>query len=119
APDSAYAATMMDPGMASGYAPSAGGGARLVALDGPYAGQFFPLTGEISIGRDPSQSIPLGGDGTASRHHPPLSPTNGSWVLTDSGSSNGTWINGVRIQTQPLFPGDTIRIGGTQFRFEA
>ena len=42
----------------------------------------------------------------------------GEHRLFDEGSANGTWVNGVRIQEQPLYPGDSIRIGQTQFQFE-
>jgi pSer/pThr/pTyr-binding forkhead associated (FHA) protein len=38
--------------------------------------------------------------------------------VRDEGSSNGTFVNGVRIQEQPLFPGDIIRVGSTELRFE-
>jgi hypothetical protein len=116
APDPAYAATMMDPG---NYAAPAGG-PRLVVFEGPYAGNVFPLgAAELGIGRDPGQDIPLSADSAASRRHARLIGTYNGWVLRDEGSSNGTWVNGVRIQEQPLFPGDTVRIGATQFRFEA
>jgi pSer/pThr/pTyr-binding forkhead associated (FHA) protein len=111
---------MMDPGQMPGYGvPGAGGSARLVAIGGPCAGQVFPLSGaELGIGRDPAQEISLSSDGAASRRHARLLPANGAWILRDEGSSNGTWINGVRIHEQALFPGDTVTIGGSQFRFE-
>jgi pSer/pThr/pTyr-binding forkhead associated (FHA) protein len=116
--DPAYAATMMAPGP-GGYG-MATGAAQLVAIDGPHTGQVFPLQGmEAGIGREPSQEIAISADGTASRRHARVYQMNGSWVLRDEGSSNGTWVNGVRIQEQPLFPGDVVRIGNTQFRFEA
>jgi pSer/pThr/pTyr-binding forkhead associated (FHA) protein len=80
----------------------------------------FPLTGmEAGIGRDPAQEIPLAGDGTASRRHARVYQVQGGWMLRDEGSSNGTWVNGVRVQEQPLFPGDAVRVGQTEFRFEA
>ncbi|HTE20735.1 MAG TPA: FHA domain-containing protein, partial [Armatimonadota bacterium] len=104
-PDPAYGATMMDPGPAGGYAPVDAGGPRLVATNGPFAGQVFPLmTADVGIGRDPSQDISVNGDSTASRRHARLTYGANGWILRDEGSSNGTWINGVRIQEQPLFP---------------
>lgn len=118
AQDPAYGATMLDP--AGGYAAPDPGGPRFVATAGPYAGQAFPLQAqELWIGRDPAQDVPLPADSTASRRHARVYYSNGSWVLRDEGSSNGTWVNGVRIQEQPLFPGDNIRIGQTFFQFEA
>lgn len=117
-PDPAYAATMMV-GEQGGYA-GAETGPQLTAIDGPHAGQVFPLTAmECGIGREPSQEIPLSADGTASRRHAQLCYVNGTWLIRDQGSANGTWVNGVRVQEQPLFPGDIIRVGHTQLRFEA
>jgi pSer/pThr/pTyr-binding forkhead associated (FHA) protein len=113
-------ATMVVPAAGGGFAPGDGGGARLVAIAGPHAGQVFPLHGmEAGIGREPTQEIPLAGDSTASRRHARLVNTGAGWLLRDEGSSNGTWVNGVRVQEQPLFPGDTVRVGQSQFRFEA
>jgi pSer/pThr/pTyr-binding forkhead associated (FHA) protein len=115
--DPGYGATVMDP--AGGYAPAAAG-PLLFGIEGPFTGQAVPLMSEqVAIGRDPSQDLPLVGDSTASRRHAVLYYTNGSWVLRDEGSSNGTWVNGVRIQEQPLFPGDEVRIGHSRFRFDA
>jgi pSer/pThr/pTyr-binding forkhead associated (FHA) protein len=118
--DPAYAATVMDPsgmGYPGGAAPA---GPRLVVTGGPYVGQAFPvLWQEAGIGRDPSQEIPLPADNTASRRHARLVAGPMGLTLRDEGSSNGTWVNGVRIQEQPLQPGDTIRIGGTYLTFEA
>ncbi len=117
--DPAYAATMVDPGYGAAPMAGPGGGARLVGMDGPYAGQVFPIVGmETGIGRDPAQDIAISSDGTASRRHARILCDNGSWFVRDEGSSNGTWVNGVRIQEQPLFPGDMVKVGATNFRFE-
>ncbi len=117
--DPAYAPTVLTPGMA-GYGPVDGGaGPRLVAVDGPLTGQHFYLqTEETGIGRDPSQEIALHGDSTASRRHARVVYSPNGWFIRDEGSSNGTFVNGIRVQEQPLAPGDTIRIGQTQFRFD-
>lgn len=118
--DPAYAATVMDPGAMPQYSGAADvEGPRLVAVGGPHAGQVFALTSEVMpIGRDPGQLIPLTSDSTASRRHASVQYVNGAWSVRDEGSSNGTWVNGVRIQDQPLFPGDVIRVGSSELRFE-
>jgi pSer/pThr/pTyr-binding forkhead associated (FHA) protein len=117
--DPAYAATVMDPGGYGAPAAPAGSGPRLVAFEGPYAGQVFPLmAAEAGIGRDPAQDISLSQDTTTSRRHARIYNAGNGWVVRDEGSSNGTWITGVRIQEQALFPGDAVRVGHTQFRFE-
>jgi hypothetical protein len=116
-PGGAYAATVMDPG--PGYGAGPGTGPCLVATGGPYAGQSFALGGtEMGIGRDPGQELALPGDTTASRRHARFYLSATGWVLRDEGSANGTWVNGVRIHEQPLFPGDEIRVGQSQFRFQ-
>lgn len=118
--DPAYAATVMDPGVMPAYTGAAAvEGPRVVAVGGPHAGQVFPLDSEVmTMGREPSMMIPLTSDTTASRRHASVQYVNGAWSVRDEGSSNGTFVNGVRIQEQPLFPGDIIRVGSTELRFE-
>jgi pSer/pThr/pTyr-binding forkhead associated (FHA) protein len=71
----------------------------------------------IKIGRDEKNEVPLPKDTSASQEHAKLELLNGQVVLTDLGSSNGTWVNGVRITTPVyLTHGDKFRIGDTVFR---
>lgn len=105
----------------AGQAPSAtpGVGPRLVGLSGPYAGQAFSLAGPvISIGREPGKSVELPMDTTVSRNHASIRNENGVFTVNDEGSSNGTMVNGLRITSQPLSPGDTVQFGSSAFRFE-
>jgi pSer/pThr/pTyr-binding forkhead associated (FHA) protein len=64
-------------------------------MNGPLAGQSFPIHGAIEVGRE---STPQG------------------IQVTDLGSTNGTQVNGVPIQSQTAKPGETITIGHTTFR---
>lgn len=97
-------------------------GARLVASAGLYSGSVFPLDGvSLDIGRDPGNPIALPNDTNVSRRHATLRNEGGQFVITDNDSSNGTFVNGVRIASQtptPLRSGDEATIGGTRFRFE-
>src|SRR5690606_23812275 len=69
-------------------------------------------------GRD-SRQIPLT-DNTVSRRHCELVPENGTWILHDMGSSNGTYVNGSRVgNTYELKLGDQIRVGRTLMVFGA
>ena len=105
-----------------GAAPSYGANAGpcLTAIEGPHAGQMFPIAGmDAGIGRDPAQPVALSSDSTASRRHARVYSTPAGWVLRDEGSANGTWVNGVRVQEQPLFPGDVIKVGNSQLRWDA
>lgn len=56
---------------------------------------------------------------SASRVHAEVRAQGGGYVLRDRDSSNGTWVNGVRVTERLLQPGDQISIGDEVFRFEA
>lgn len=103
--------------------PLAGSGPRLVATMGTYAGTVFPIgASSIDIGRDASNGVAMPQDTNASRRHATIQQSNGQYTVTDNNSSNGTYVNGVRINSQapqPLHPGDEVQIGMTRFRFEA
>jgi hypothetical protein len=102
-------------------APSAGAasGPRLIGTQGAYAGGIYPLEGETTIGREESNTIAMPQDNTASRRHARITAAaDGAFTVRDEGSSNGTFVNGVRVSEQVLRPGDEIQIGGTRFRFE-
>jgi hypothetical protein len=89
----------------------------LVVTAGPAQGQIFELRGEARLGRHRSNAIVLS-DGKVSRNHARLDPIHGTYILTDLGSANGTFVNGVRIK-QPvrLRDSDLILVGETQLLF--
>lgn len=75
----------------------------------------FPVTREMTIiGRreDCDLRIPLG---DVSRKHCRLIREADSFRMEDLGSSNGTYVNGRRIQEAILQPGDTVRVGPVLF----
>ncbi|MBL8060737.1 MAG: FHA domain-containing protein [Chthonomonas sp.] len=90
---------------------------QLVATSGPLAGQSFPIHGAIEVGRE-SGPIPLGFDAQVSRRHARIEATPQGIQVTDLGSTNGTQVNGVPIQSQIAKTGETITIGHTIFRVE-
>ncbi len=98
-------------------------GPRLVATAGAYSGTIFALTGAYSeIGRDAGNTVPMPNDTNASRRHATISVSGTEYSVTDNGSSNGTFLNGVRVppnSPQPLRSGDELQVGMTRFRFEA
>jgi hypothetical protein len=72
----------------------------------------FPLR----IGRDPGCGLRLSDD-SVSRAHAELRRADGSWLLRDLGSMNGTWINGRRVIGEaPVHPGDVVLFGRVGFR---
>jgi hypothetical protein len=102
-------------------APSGGGsGRRLVAVSGPLAGRIFPLTAPVTIGRDPGRDIAVPDDAALSRSHATVKPNALGTEIIDQNSSNGTWVNGRRVEDRgSLQPGDEITVGGSRFRYEA
>src|ERR1700746_2377894 len=75
--------------------------------------------GAVSIGRASDCTLPIK-DRYLSRKHAEIVAVAGAWVLKDCGSANGTYLNGVRVESdRPLKTGDRIRLGDTEIVFEA
>jgi hypothetical protein len=92
--------------------------ASIVVLAGELTGQRFGLDAKpITFGRSESNDVILT-TGLASRVHAELRRVAGGYLLTDRGSSNGTWVNGERITKRRLAAGDEFAIGDDVFRFE-
>jgi len=86
----------------------------LVVVEGALAGTVVPLgAADVTIGRAPDSTIVLDDD-YASNAHARLSLVNGTWVVSDLGSTNGTWIDRQRIvaPTQ-LLVGHQLKVGRT------
>ncbi|MEV6329180.1 FHA domain-containing protein [Streptomyces sp. NPDC051909] len=92
---------------------------RLVGHQGSLAGQQFPIGATpVTLGRKGDNSIVIVGE-NVSRFHAEVRREGHGFVLYDSGSSNGTRVNGTRVTSHELQPGDLIEIGTETFRFEA
>jgi signal transduction histidine kinase len=91
----------------------------LLVLQGPDKGRRFELPDAIAlVGRD-SRQLPLT-DNTVSRRHCELLPQDGNWILRDLGSSNGTYVNGARVEKVVVLKvGDQVRVGRTLMVFGA
>jgi phosphoserine phosphatase RsbU/P len=92
-----------------------------VTIYSPLASPYRqPLEVEtVSIGRASDCTIPIK-DRFLSRRHAEIVPVNGSWMLKDCGSANGTFLNGMRVdRDRPLHTGDRIRLGDTEIVFES
>jgi two-component system, NtrC family, sensor kinase len=91
----------------------------LLVLQGPDKGRRFELPdAPVLIGRE-SRQLPIS-DNTVSRRHAELLPDAGNWILKDMGSSNGSYVNGARVNnTFALKLGDQIRVGRTLMVFGA
>jgi hypothetical protein len=72
----------------------------------------------VTLGRSRSSDVMID-DPNVSRAHAEIRAHGSSWVLTDTGSTNGTRLNGRRVtQAEVLAPGDEIEVGTTTLTFE-
>jgi hypothetical protein len=73
----------------------------------------------VTLGRAPENDLVLDTDDFASVQHARIEPRrDGVWVQ-DLDSTNGTFVNGVKLtRPQKLTPGDVIRVGETDLRYE-
>lgn len=94
--------------------------ALLGVLAGPRIGEEYPVaTPVVNIGQGPQNDIVIDDD-SVSRAHARLEFRDGSWLLTDLESTNGTTVEGVRLAPgvpTPLAYANTVRIGGVRLQF--
>jgi signal transduction histidine kinase/pSer/pThr/pTyr-binding forkhead associated (FHA) protein len=91
---------------------------ELVVLSGPFKGRRIPVNKpRLLFGREPSCEVALE-DEAASRKHAELENREGRLLLRDLASTNGTFVNGSRIQETELRDGDRLRVGDTVFLLE-
>jgi tetratricopeptide (TPR) repeat protein len=74
-----------------------------------------PLT---TCGRGRSSDLRLASDGAVSRKHFVINRLqDGTYVIADQGSINGTMLNGIKISQSELFHGDRIQVGESKLHF--
>jgi pSer/pThr/pTyr-binding forkhead associated (FHA) protein/tetratricopeptide (TPR) repeat protein len=72
----------------------------------------------VSFGRDEGNTLVLDDD-KVSRRHCTVEFKDGAFVLTDLGSSNGTFVGGERVTSRALSGGETIELGGFTIQAQA
>jgi pSer/pThr/pTyr-binding forkhead associated (FHA) protein len=73
----------------------------------------------LTVGRGNNNDVPLPSDEYASTRHARFEPRRDGVYIEDIGSTNGTFVNGIRLtRDRKLTPGDVVRIGETDLRFE-
>lgn len=91
--------------------------AILEVLRGRIAGARFAVGARTTLGRSPGSDILLD-DVSVSRDHATIvmvAPER--FIVTDSGSLNGTYLNGERIEQATLYHGDMLQIGMFKMAF--
>ena len=95
---------------------------RLLVLDSPVLrpGSEIAVATPTRVGRGGENGIRLDGDDYVSNRHALIEPrSDGLWV-SDTGSTNGTFVNGAQVSDWRLLQdGDVIRIGQTDLKVEA
>jgi pSer/pThr/pTyr-binding forkhead associated (FHA) protein len=75
---------------------------------------------QVTIGRGANNDLALTDDEFASARHARFEPRRDGVYVEDVGSTNGTFVNGIRLaRERKLVPGDVVRIGETDLRFDA
>jgi hypothetical protein len=96
---------------------------RLVVLKSPILdeGEVVVLDSHaLRVGRGVDNDLSVDGDEFASSHHARFEPRRDGVYVEDVGSTNGTFVNGIRLtRERRLAPGDVVRIGETDLRFES
>ncbi len=96
---------------------------RLLGLEGTCAGRVvsIPAGRPLRIGREQGAGMLTLTSSSVSRTHCELFIQNGRMIVRDLGSSNGTWLNGKRLESNrdaSVKPGDRLEIGSKKERFE-
>ena len=95
------------------------GKATLLVIQGVDLGTRFQLgTEPAGVGRGVRNEIRIL-DTEASRQHALITFKNGSYIITDQNSSNGTMVNGTQVQSTRLSNGDHIQIGRSLLLFSS
>jgi hypothetical protein len=96
---------------------------RLVVVSSPALEEGDELALDSSallVGRGARNDVDLTGDEYASSEHARIEPRRDGVWLEDVGSTNGTYLNGVQLtRAKRLTPGDVVRIGETELRYES
>ncbi len=92
----------------------------LIMRGGPQAGHhFFAEKDNVIIGRVAGNDVVIN-DPQVSRRHASISWDGSRWIIKDLGSTNGTFVNGVRVTgTQVLREGDVVGLGDVLLTFQS
>lgn len=100
---------------ADSYGAVSSSSAMLFVVEGPSLQQEFPLNRpQVLLGRSSTVEIPIDHE-MVSKHHAKISFQNNQHVITDTGSRNGVFVNGLRVETHVLQHRDEIQIGPARF----
>ena len=90
----------------------------LRGVSGAAFGKTYPVPGQVTIGRQADCDISVPSE-EISRRHAQVRPTPDGLLVEDLGSANGTFINGKRVQTGLMRPGEELRLDTIRFMLVA
>jgi DNA-binding NtrC family response regulator len=90
---------------------------RVEVVDGPDKGKHVVGGDLVSVGTARDNALAIA-DFTVSRYHLDVSVRPGGILVSDLGSTNGTYIGAVRIERAIVPPGTLLKLGGTTIRFD-
>lgn len=95
-----------------------GGGSPILMVSSGNFSKNFPLNKpEVSIGRNSNNDVVIP-DSTVSGGHAKLVNEGGNWYIIDNGSTNGTFVNGTRINKQRISSNDVIKLGAAFLKIQ-
>jgi hypothetical protein len=93
--------------------------ASLILLNGKYSGREYPLTqGFTTVGSSPLTVVGVPGYTNVDEVHAEIKKKKKDFVVNDSGTKSGTFVNDDKIKEKKLEDGDVIRVGEAQFLFK-
>ncbi|MBI3971282.1 MAG: FHA domain-containing protein [Chloroflexi bacterium] len=104
-----------------GDSPGGSGSAGAPAAGGPNgaSGCVIVLDGSVTVGRRAPSDV-IVSDDSVSAKHARFSAAGDTWRVEDLGSTNGTYVNGHRVErSAALHSGDVVSTGMTSWRFES
>jgi hypothetical protein len=81
--------------------------------------EFILGKAKVTLGRATINEIVLLHDSKVSRHHARIDKKEAGFTIVDLDSTSGAYLNGKRVASAALAPGDVIKLGDTVFRFES
>ena len=95
---------------------------RVIVVSSPSLteGAIYSIdSSSLTVGRGQGNDLLVESDEYASSRHARFEPRRDGVYVADAGSTNGTFVNGIRLaRERRLVPGDVVRVGETDLRFE-